>query len=731
MWNLLLNQKNIPIPAGQDFYAVVNDYGKTYSTNIDIPITADIVEALNIRGILQKEDGQLFKPTDYRGFLSGYGFNTPCTVHVESLSQKTNSVNLYISSEGLLGGKLSEFFALRDVNYVNNFMTPVVHQSFQNRDHPIFSGSESGPSYQQNTSPMAWYPEVNQNIFLQALANASIYAENVPNFRLYPNAIYADARYKMRRIYARVGCDLRQDANNNVTMNWATPVVARGEYANLSNDYVDCTIDMGTEPGSLPLTKIIQNYFSNSFNIDRPIRSIYLDISTTSSHLNYHDGTQYRDRCVISVYSDTPLNFRTNLTPEHLSSRTPATDPEYGYYDYSVSGELDMSVDSAGHVAGVEEARIRGNSTLSGRIKIVIVIISRFATVDTPEDYHQEIAMQYMFDDDSTAIKKVSGAMQSGALSDDVSSFHSTPSLGSADFVGRYPNMIVIHVPNFSSLGFGHTGNQRVIDGLNRIQQLFGNISHAGYCNNMNFPDGALFYNNIFSWYDNITLIELLDIIAGINNQYYYYDSVGNRIIFSNIDTIASQAETIDRYVYYDTVSFEKKSVARYYFLNTDDDDMTDGGEKLPLLLPSEVKNCYIYDPPASGSLVPTAGVQALWNSDHKYDCWSRIKVHSGWYGGTWFESVPQESSEGVFLLVDADNTINPTDTEAVLFSQIEYNPNKMQLVSTLDKNQIVELTINEYINSRFVRYQTKTFIVLSQELSESGENHITLLLYM
>lgn len=275
MWSILYNGHTVALPNSDDFYAIITDTTKMFTTNVDLPISEDLINIFNIKGLLTRENGAFFKKVTLPCTLQGFGVRIPCKISIESIKQKEGLLNLYMEAKSTIAYSPTEWGEL-DKDVWAGYHYPMIRKPDV---LPYFWGGIVAPKFYHEADPVEYENQpVSHNLpyltkaNLESLLTRSGYPNvNLPNINVYPNQIYMNGRYKMRRIYAK---------SNVSSMGWGggilypdswvieDAVCYKGDYAGIGDDVVEQKFYVESPD--------VHNVLNDKFYVKTPTRNIYI-----------------------------------------------------------------------------------------------------------------------------------------------------------------------------------------------------------------------------------------------------------------------------------------------------------------------------------------------------------------------------------------------------------------------------------------------------------------------
>lgn len=668
MWSILYNGHTVALPDSDDFYTVITDTTKMFTTNVDLPITEDLIKIFNIKGLLTREDGAFFKKVTLPCTLQGFGVRIPCKISIESIKQKEGLLNLYLEAKSIFGYNIAEQVNQGGFKVIwDSYHYPLYQDPNEQSYTPIYTGYERNNEYYATCH----VPRIPMNTFVN-IANVLGWQNNgaIPDISFFPNEIYMNSRYKMRRQFARMKSNY---LNFNETINY----VCEGYYAGFSNSEI-----IGETMHHLVKGQhfVVKSNFST-----RPFRTI----RHYFRYLFNEEGTQSPFTVVLNVTYPKPFTFTYQNTPINAI--------------YNATTELYEITQDISNLSGtIEDQYFDLQSNDTGRFCIT------YSADRDAANYHVDVEFrlytQCMIDDDLSD----TGILLSPIPKGDVvfSSEEITEPYEEGEITYRWHK---ITVSGWNSLSWAGDMTEGY-DGL-----LLTNFPpNSPYGEDFYNSSPALMWTNALDWFYNYSLLDVFTLYHNISGREFSFNP-----FLLQYEWGSTAITNIDNYVLYDEINFDDTFATIKYKL-------ANGTE---ILVGNDMDNMKTVDTPLNQTIsIEGKHFSTLYQQGSDVVLYApRGKDDAPIANNTLLNktkeitpvthvSTMNDNAGGVFVY---SNRYGGYD---IAFQPIPY--------TTLEVGQIVTTHVMGYIPTQFVVYQTRTFRVLEQEIDANGVNELKLLLY-
>lgn len=702
MWSILYNGHTVALPNSDDFYTVITDTTKMFTTNVDLPITEDLINMFNIKGLLTREDGVFFKKVTLPCTLQGFGVRIPCKISIESIKQKEGLLNLYLEAKSTIAYSLSEMAQLPNGLW-ENYHYPMLRND---NSLPYFWGGLQPAKYYSDNSTSTDNQIIGTNLpfltrtQLNSILNLAGYANiTMPDYHIYPNQIYMNGKYKMRRVF----CEGKIDDIGYGVPPWASEEwtidehkLYKGDYAGLTNDVCKYEFYCRNDGGSI---YTLSHRYYNNLQMNSPFDNIFLFYKNTESDSGMN-GVSSRNLYVsIESREDFHIMHYTNgqLADDVITNR-------YNYtWNQSTTTDLSFNyliIQQVGNISK-QEFDIRFTSYCSADIPA-----SHSGT------FSNKLYLQYFFDDTFEGVVKLEGD-----LADETYSSETGHTYAGARTTSKH----------FNSMGYGALGwTDYNPNASNAIDTTFTDFTPpAQLLNNPIWHDyykssPALMWVNILDCFEGISFYDILERWAAINGNFLNINTFSWSIDLADDLPITN----IEDYILYDELVLDDEYPAtKYEFANQDIED-ADVGLKQNLLIQVNGKHISRTDDEsntdADSSFYAIKNYNPEVTTDYSEDknLFTKMKRYYINDDHCYIATFNKDASGFAMF-----NPAAPEDNNLA-------NQENIWLPTTLEIGQIVNTHVVGYIPTQFVNYQTRTFRVLEQEIDASGVNNLKLLLY-
>lgn len=681
MWSILYRGNTIPLPESDDLYAVITDTSKMFTTDLDVPLTEELIDAFQIRGILTLEDGKYFEKITLSCTLQGFGLSLPCKVNIESISPKNNTLHLYLEANSILGYSVTE-----EANKESN-------RSIWDTSHfPLFYDT-SAPSSAQPSTPGNFYlgyetdqgkfafgqlPLVGLSPFIQLANRLGFATENAPYVKITPVTPYMNGRYKMRRQYWALFPSTTSSISQGRDVENAEIYVAQGLYPGITKDQMKASYTREGESS-------VQNpgrgeiEFSSSFQTK----------STTRSMRCYYQFAGVPPAAYVRCFIVSDHAF--SVSDGFSATSTPA---QFTGSEYVATVPLihDGSVPFESSFFTIYPANTTTASfQLNFRTTTQVVAANMMSCF---------LQTQIHWDDDYEGVERV--------ISED----------WDREFSGDTNNErfnVTLKASGFSSLAW-----------LSQQYQLYG----QNYPNfNTNFASGgafnedfynsspAMMWTNTLDWFYDYSLFDIFTTAGNVAERLFCYDIINHQLSWGT-----EYSTRIDDYIYADTIAFDNRYIGTITTFENGtqrrwgrwtDDAVKMNSHMIQYARDLDFRYPTVDDPDNTVRIIYPVNIDGeIYSNSLTFK--KPQKVSNLWRADI------NDNANGFYVIRGDVN------------DRVVYRPfNFRQLDYTLlPVGQLLTIQIVGYIPTQFVVFQTRVFRVLSQELDANGVNNVELVLF-
>lgn len=699
MFQITFYGQTINVPKDADFYAIITQKQRVYTTDFDIPITPEVLKAFEVGGLLTQENGSYFTPKTLPATLSGFGLVFDCTLTINSIKQSEHTMNITLFSPALL----PTIFYEQQHDFANAYDRLVYPLIRESSPQAIYTGYKTDAGKFLLNMPVLTLGDIVDYLSQQ---NYGVDLDDVIDPRsicMVPMSVYCDARYKMRRVY--FDC-LIQASNSGLRVPFLR--LFKGDYYNLLND--TCEINYTNSYRSNRL------YFQNRFTLSEDCRRMRIAYSIQrSSNLIYTGNSEYY------------------IKIEKKSKSTNTYSTFFDGVDHPIlpffwNTDDDLVIDDT-------TTYVDFDNLTAGEYRITFMMQDEVFNYNSGHQAFTGV-MQYMFDDDCVGVRPIEGnkddekceksAGLSLSFSIQTGSFHSG-CWGMNEY--DYGMQAWLHNDTFTQVGwYVHDTQVRT------------NYRHNhGFNETFYNQSPALMFTNRLSAFQNESIFTLLQRLATLHNLRVNINHQAHTISLSHqIDP-----QVITDYTLYDELIFDNSHVVdnvRYKNMGEDyavlgnnvveSDQVIMNCKTSPIVTDDEQTETYVWFNPAlvSGRDANPAPEEFHGNvifpkqfGDEEYK--TTFLVKDGRY------LLANNTFHGTLAVLQAVDGYAIYD-ESIFLSGGLNAQYRYDYPTTLNVGQVVKTKVVGVVLSDFVVYQTRVFRVLSQEIDDNGVNDLELLLY-
>ena len=259
MWILTVNNVEIDLPVKDEvFFATVNS-AEMVSTDFDIYYNDKMLEAFELRGILEAYNGKRYKAREYDGYVSNPlasndTFECVVTINSISLTKKKLNMTVKANTSGMARPYNKEYYHMRELlhqNVTDRTLFPL-NANIPTGEPHVWSGYHlenmaSGSIVERTKLYRGWLRDIPPSEYIPNIGSFGYQFVNMPllpvAYYATPNSLYGDGDIKMRRGTFRVKTKkIGRGSLDPATFDVTTDIcfACKGDYVGVYDDEVEC-----------------------------------------------------------------------------------------------------------------------------------------------------------------------------------------------------------------------------------------------------------------------------------------------------------------------------------------------------------------------------------------------------------------------------------------------------------------------------------------------------------